>query len=203
MKVDYVGTFTCECQHILQKWASRYRKYDWPPQSIRQTITRMYGNLVAKGMHGSDTEHLEWRYCFIEIESLLVECLTDTQIKLYMMLKIINQDIIKTHGFSISSFILKNIVFWLAETFEQHTFRDETLITWILRALMLLKRAVERYVLPYYMIPERNLLAEKVKNPERLPLIQTLSDILKSGPGVLDSCETIKQYKTDISVNRP
>jgi len=145
--------------------------------------------------------HLEWRYCFNEIESLLVECLNDTQIKLYMMLKIINQDIIKKHGFSISSFILKNIVFWLAETFEQHTFRDETLITWILRSLMLLKRAVERYVLPYYMIPERNLLAEKVKKPERLPLIQTLSDILKSGPGVLDSCETIKQYKTDISVN--
>ena len=107
--VDYVGTFTCECQHILQKWVSRYRKYDWPPQSIRQTITRMYGNLVAKGMHGSDTEHLEWRYCFNEIESLLVECLTDTQIKLYMMLKIINQDIIK-----------KTRVFNIIFHFEEH-----------------------------------------------------------------------------------
>ena len=192
--VDNVPTLTCDCQHILLKWASRPRKYDWPPLSLRQTISHMNGNLVAKGMKGSETEHLEWRYCFNEIESLILESLNDTQTKLYMMLKIINRDVIQKHVFSVSSFILKNIVFWLAETFEQHMFRPETLFTWIVRSLLLLKRAVQLNYLPYYMIPERNLLPEKVKEFERLPLIQTLSDILKSGPGVFYTCDSIKRY---------
>ena len=192
--VDNVPTLTCDCQHILLKWTSRPRKYDWPPLSLRQTISHMNGNLVAKGMKGSETEHLEWRYCFNEIESLILESLNDTQTKLYMMLKIINRDVIQKHVFSVSSFILKNIVFWLAETFEQHMFRPETLFTWIVRSLLLLKRAVELNYLPYYMIPERNLLPEKVKEFERLPLIQTLSDILKSGPGVFYTCDSIKRY---------
>ena len=49
--------------------------------------------------------------------------------------------------------------------------------------------------LPYYIIPERNLLPEKVKETERLSLKQTLSDILKSGPAMLYECETIKQLR--------
>ena len=53
----------------------------------------MNGNLVSTGMLDSETNQLEWRYCFNEGESLIVESLNDTQIKLYTMLKLINRDI--------------------------------------------------------------------------------------------------------------
>ena len=46
--LDFVPTLTCECQHILHEWASRSRKYDWPPQSVRQQITHMNGNLYER-----------------------------------------------------------------------------------------------------------------------------------------------------------
>jgi len=58
--------------------------------------------------------------------------------------------------------------------------------------LLFLKRAVKLNRLPYHMIPERNLLLEKVQETERLLLEQTLSDILKSGPAMLYKCETKK-----------
>ena len=57
--MDHVYTFSCECQHILQTWASRPRKYDWPPRKHCQEITQMQGNLVASGTDGSVTNHLE------------------------------------------------------------------------------------------------------------------------------------------------
>ena len=53
----------------------------------------MKGNLVSTGMFDSETNQLEWRYCFNEGESLIVESLNETQIKLYTMLKLINRDI--------------------------------------------------------------------------------------------------------------
>ena len=102
--------------------------------------THMNGNLVPTGMDDSETEHLEWRYCFNEIESLIVGSLNDTQVKLYKLLNIINNDILKHHCYSVSSFILKNIVLWLAETYNQQLFRPETLFTWMMRSLRLLSK---------------------------------------------------------------
>mgnify|MGYP000750698838 CR=1 FL=1 len=155
---DFVYTISCECQQILQTWASRRRKYDWPPLSLRQVIPNMNGNLVATGMQNSETEDLEWRYCFNEIEGLIFENLNDTQMKLYNMLKIINNDILKKQNMSLSSYLMKNIVLWLAEYYKQSEFRPETLLSWVLTSLRLLKLAVKRNNLPYYMIPKRNML---------------------------------------------
>ena len=88
MNVDQIITLTCECEHILQRWTSRPRRYDWPPDLLRQRIT---------------------------YEHLLVGSLNDTQIKLYTLLKITNKDILKPRGFSLSFFILKNNVLGLAK----------------------------------------------------------------------------------------
>ena len=75
--------------NILQTWASRRWKYDWSPLSLRQVIPNMNGNLAATGMHNSETEDLEWRYCFNEIELLIFGILNDTQVKIYNMLKLL------------------------------------------------------------------------------------------------------------------
>lgn len=60
-------------------------------------------------------------------------------------------------GFSVTSFMMKNIVFWLAEKNPQSQFRPKPLMFWIRKALEELKAAAIQGHLPYYMIPERNL----------------------------------------------
>ena len=60
----------------------------------------MNGNLAATGMHNSETEDMEWRYCFNEIELLIFGILNDTQVKLYNMLKLLQthtEEAILTH----------------------------------------------------------------------------------------------------------
>ena len=66
-----------------------------------------------------------------------------------------------------------NVVLWLAEQYKQSDFRHETLFSWVLRSLRLLKRSVKRNNLPYYMIPKRNLLKEKLNDSSS----QRLNDI--------------------------
>lgn len=192
LETDIVFTLESECQGFLQEWSTRQRNHEWPPVDLRQRIVRMTGNLVAKGMEGSETNHLEWRLCFNEIELLLLESFNDTQIKLYKMLKLINSDILKPVGFNITSYIVKNIVFWLAEVYPLPTFRQENLIKWIFKALLMLKQATKLNYIPYYMIPERNLLKEKVSELERKPLHDYLTVLIKMGPEVLLHCEKIR-----------
>lgn len=191
LSVDHVYSLPTDCHDILQKWLTRPRKYDWPPVNIRQAIHNMKGNLVATGMKNSETKHLEWRFCFNELELLLVDSLNDTQIKLYKMLKIVNTDILKPCSYNVSSYIIKNIVFWLAETYPESMFQPKDLFSWVLKGLLLLKRAMRLNYIPYYMIPGRNLLKEKIRSMERKPLYDKLSFLVRSGPEILYQCKAI------------
>lgn len=188
---DYVFTLNCDGSSIIERFLRRSRNTDWPPMSLRKIIPRMNCNLVAAGKNGSETEQLEWRFCFNKIELLLVETLNDSQIKLYKMLKIINTDILKENGFSVTSFMMKNIVFWLAEQYPQSMFCPETLLSWISKALRVLKHSVKLNYLPYYMIPGRNLLAEKVSEAERQSLFGFLSVLMQMCPSIYLQCEKV------------
>lgn len=190
---DMVITLPSYCCRILQNWFSRPREHDWPPECLRKAIQQMKGNLVAAGKKGSAIENLEWRFCFNKIELLLVESFNPTQVKLYKMLKMINADILKVNGHHITSYMIKNIIFWLAEKHPQSMFRPENLFRWIVKSLRLLKRSVKWNYLPYYMIPERNLLTEKICPIELESLHKDLTRLSKSGPELLFQCKKVRE----------
>lgn len=193
INADFVLTFGFDSQNALHDWQRRHRQYGWPPLSTRKAISEMRGNLVAKGLKGSETESLEWRLCFGEIELLIVQAFNDTQMKLYKLLKIINTDILKMNGHSVSSYMMKNVAFWLAENNSPSMFSPNTLFSWIVEALRKLKLFVEVNYLPYYMIPGRNLLVEKIGESERVPLQRCLTDLIQAGPNILYRCKTFAQ----------
>lgn len=197
---DLVTTILCDCPSILQQWATRPRKQDWPPVDVRTRISQMSGNVVASGY--DDESHLIWRLCFNGIELTITQCWNDTQTKLYKLLKFINSDILKTKQFGVSSFMLKNIVLWLAETYPQSEFQPGTLFSWLIKTLRLLKRAVSSNYLPYYMIPGRNIIREKIPDASRKYLQKELRRIIKRGPHLLLECEKIKStmYMTPIKL---
>lgn len=105
----------------------------------------------------------------------------------------IKTDILKPQHKEITSFMLKNIVLWLAEEFPQTHFRRNNLFEWVAKALRLLKRAVKLYYLPYYMLPERNLLEERIpKYYQRKNLLSQIRNVIKCGPYLLKECSKIK-----------
>lgn len=183
---DWVPTIRCMCPNILHAWMIRPRENDWPPMKVRDKISKMEGNVVPKASENSEPQNLEWRFCFNEIEIKLIEALNDTQTKLLKLLKLIKSDYLSDRGYQVTSYMMKNVVFWLAEKYPQSMFRADTTFPWLIKALRFLKRALKHNQLSYYMIPDRNLLQEKnLSAKERSSLVGEINMLLKSGQKLL------------------
>ncbi|KAH3874645.1 hypothetical protein DPMN_037896 [Dreissena polymorpha] len=110
---DLVKAFCCICPEILNKWASRPRY--WPPQNIVQKVVSLGAFVTPVGFKGSEFKHMEWRICFNTGETELINNLNETQVKLYVLLKMVGIDVLKPRKKEVTSFTLKNIVLWMAE----------------------------------------------------------------------------------------
>ncbi|KAH3868900.1 hypothetical protein DPMN_032055 [Dreissena polymorpha] len=138
------------------------------------------------GFKESEYEHVEWRICFNTGESELVTNLNDTQVKLYVLLKMIKQDLLKPRNKVITSYTLKNIVLWLAENNPQTLFHEMSLFFWLREALSELRRAISSKQLPYFMIPERNLMAScKLTDAQQRRWISKITDLIDEGPIII------------------
>lgn len=188
LRQDNVFAMELYCPSLLQTWSLRIRKYDWPPPEVIETIKNMPAYAVPVGCPGSIYQNHEWRICFNIGEMKLVESLTDLQIKLYVLLKMILKEVIRPKQKELSSFMMKNIVFWMSELNHKVLFTDESLVQWLFHALHLLEKSMELNFLPYYMIPERNLFTGKFKDKKRIQLLVKISFIRRSGPRILSRC---------------
>lgn len=193
LEFDQISSLLCYCPSIITRWANRPRKYDWPSSDLRWQIQGMAANLVPIGVKGSNTEDHEWRICFNEIELLLMNSLNDTQIKLYKILRFIGKEAEKSVQNQISSYMMKNIVFWLSETYPRSMFKNDNLLLLVFKSLRMLKRSLRLFYLPYYMIEERNLLPETIEISSRRKVLRHVLELSQCGPEILFRCDSLKQ----------
>ncbi|KAH3733810.1 hypothetical protein DPMN_040245 [Dreissena polymorpha] len=104
-RMDKVLALRCLCPSILNRWASR--PCHWPSPVIVQKVVTLGAYLTPVGFKGSESKHMEWRICFNTGETELVNNLHDTQVKVYVILKMIVKDILKPNNKEITSYILK------------------------------------------------------------------------------------------------
>lgn len=100
------------------------------------------------------------------------------------------KEILKPSNKEIKSYVMKNVVFWLCEMFPQSRFTSDLLMYWIQKALLMLKRSIELNFLPYYMIPNRNLL-KQIKPDRKQVLIEKISEIVRD-PNLVLQCRKIR-----------
>ena len=110
-----------------------------------------------------------------------MEELNDAQRKLYIILKRLSKHIIKDVCDKITSYILKNIVLWIAELNPSEYFTNEVLTERLLQTLVVLKQCVHMEYLPSYMIPERNLLLGKMSSEQKVNVIECLNNCIEQG----------------------
>ncbi|KAH3864947.1 hypothetical protein DPMN_027980 [Dreissena polymorpha] len=163
-KNDRVYAIRCHCPKIMQTWANRTRH--WPPSYIVEKVVAMGAFVTPIGYKGSEHSHVEWRICFNTAETELVNNLNDTQIKLYVLLKMIVKNILKPQKKEITSYTMKNIVLWLTENNQFSLFHSGSLFHWLHEGLDILRTAISTRQLHYYMIPERNLMETSELNNE-------------------------------------
>lgn len=80
---------------------------------------------------------------------------------------------------------MKNVTYWISESLDSNLFRDDMLYYLIITGLKFLRFCINSYNLPYYMIPERNLLYERLDRTTRRKLSALLSTLVQEGPAFL------------------
>ncbi|KAH3875759.1 hypothetical protein DPMN_039035 [Dreissena polymorpha] len=185
MHTDIVFAVRCQCPCILSRWAERSRH--WPPPDIVQKVVTMGAFVTPVGFKGSEYKHVEWRICFNTADIELVSSLNDIQIYIYVILKMVIKDVLKPIKKEITSYAVKNIVFWLAENNPIAQFDENcSLFYWLRKGLEQLRTAILKIHLPYYMIPERNLMeACGLDAEQKRTWAKTITDMMDEGPKIL------------------
>ncbi|KAH3739673.1 hypothetical protein DPMN_046328 [Dreissena polymorpha] len=114
LNTDTVFAISIQCRNILQRWAKRARR--WPSPEIVKTVVSIGSLVTHVGFKGSENKNVEWRVCFNTGEAYLMNCLNNTQINSYVLLKLIVKNVLNPISKELTSYIVKNILLWLAET---------------------------------------------------------------------------------------
>ncbi|KAH3875292.1 hypothetical protein DPMN_038555 [Dreissena polymorpha] len=182
--IDNVFSLRCHCPVILSRWAERTRH--WPPPDIVRKVVTMGSFVTPVGFKGSEYHHLEWRICFNTGENELMSSLKNTQVYIYVLLKMVVKDVLKPVKKEITSYTVKNIVLWLAENNPQAQFNESSLCYWLREGLEKLRTAILKIELPYYMIPERNLMAAcGLDEGHKCTWVNTITDMMNEGSNTL------------------
>ena len=180
---DYVTTIKCRSETIITSWVTRKRLHQWPSPEIIEQVSSMPGNLAPVGPGKTDinpeNEYL-FRVCFSAGELKLVESLNETQILLYIFLKKLFKQETGRDSKCMTSYIIKNIVLWLAESVRPLYFQLKFFFPVIYATLRTIKWMVEsKHIIPNYMIPGRNMLNEKLDEHHQCILIAKLTSWLE------------------------
>ncbi|XP_045187960.1 uncharacterized protein LOC123545715 [Mercenaria mercenaria] len=179
---DLVYAFSCECPSYLRSWSNRQRFNQWPFDGVIREVSESESNVVPVGNIFSSMQFLEWRICFTKGEIILVQSLNDCLTKCLILLKQITRIALKPLCKDMTSYIVKNVIFWIAELNDYEYFKENNLSLVLKLALLFLKQCVCRNNLPSYMIPERNLLSDRLTVDQRANICMRIDYLLKEGP---------------------
>ncbi|XP_045173860.2 uncharacterized protein LOC123535314 [Mercenaria mercenaria] len=193
VSLDCVLTFKCEYPSVVEDWCKRERKYSWPNKDLVERVKNLDVLVVPAGCKGSPDEDLQWRISLTLAEQALVHSFNDIQIKLYAALKMLAKHELKPICENITSYILKNLLFWTFENTDINNVTKDTFDETLIGILEHLKMCITWKYLQSYMIPSKNLLQSKIFEIEKRKLIQRLIDIIYENRSLLITCPVVKQ----------
>jgi len=202
---DLVYAFKLDIQQtLLSEWKQRTRIFEWPSEILVHDVALSEAYLVPVGSKTSNNRDLEWRICFMDGERKLIDSLNEFQYKIYIILKMVNTVELKCVCKEMTSYVMKNILFWYLESNPLEVFTAERLLENTLNCLNILRVAVDQCFLAKYMIRKRNLLAGRMEKEERKNLLSKLDTLIADGGGFIIRCPRILfcLYKPEDAVER-
>ncbi|XP_060564609.1 uncharacterized protein LOC132723834 [Ruditapes philippinarum] len=170
---------------ILNDWSTRARYNDWPSEELIHEVSTTEGYIIPVGEKKSATEHLEWRISHVTAEKKLLMAFNSTQDKLYIILKLFSKLVFSSVSKSFSSYMVKNVVLWMAEIYPSHYFTPDLFIAQLLQSFNFIKQCLINNHLPSYMLPKKNLIAGRLFGHEKRDLIILLSSLIDEGAFVI------------------
>ena len=110
-------------------------------------------------------DETEWRMSFSLAENILGQSLSPMQRHVMVLLKIIKEKYLSDNGV-ISTYHLKNILFWECENKEIDFWKEDNSGACVLLVMDRLEESLTKRHLPHYIMPESNLL--QYEDPDKL-----------------------------------
>ncbi|XP_052226698.1 uncharacterized protein LOC127841681 isoform X4 [Dreissena polymorpha] len=211
--VDMVYAFHCaklpeDCQYIFR----RPKPGHWPSPALLNQL-KDSGVFLVSTAHVENTAHwdprqhigilkvrtfdksheLYWRLSTNSMERLLMFDLSMTQMKVYVLMKIINKEFCKPLvGDRLSTFHLKTTLMYSVEMSPQHIWKDENLIQCLKLCLTTLRRWLNVRYCPHYTTANGNLF-----EVFRLQLVEEdTSQLINDHARYIQKLETINKTST-------
>ncbi|KAH3729373.1 uncharacterized protein LOC127853777 [Dreissena polymorpha] len=152
----------------LQTWLDRPRQGNWPPQKLFEEAKQCVWFLVPVGESSSQKRHTEWRLSPNLIERKLMFSLNLTQLKCYVLLKLLKRAITKKmkEG-ELTSFHCKTVLFYTLERTQDPQSQEGYLAMLLKLCLQTLQKFLSDGVCPHYIIDRVNLFDGKLNSAQR------------------------------------
>ena len=180
-QADHVYCLNCKSwPECAEEWLSRKRQYGWP--SVEQINTcKSLGFLVVPAAHPkSDEQEKMWRISFSRQERLFVSTFNSVQMKCYILMKLINKEVIKSNidGETLTSYHCKTCMFYCIENTPCEFWISENLVSCLIMCLRQILVWVAEDNCPNYFIPGENMFDRITSKELKKKLEVTLYVIL-------------------------
>ncbi|XP_052083848.1 uncharacterized protein LOC127721204 [Mytilus californianus] len=179
-KCDMVWCYRCkQWPTEAQEWLTRRRYNGWPTKSTFDELKPLGYFVVRKGHPCSSEIDLEWRISLTLQERTLVSSLTDVQYKCYVLLKMLNRDIINLE--CITSYHWKTCLFYVIENNKSDVWKKNLLLHCVKLCIKQMLEWVKHRFCPNYFISRENLFYGRLTKSLRIKSEQILVELLNDG----------------------
>ncbi|XP_052221605.1 uncharacterized protein LOC127838078 isoform X2 [Dreissena polymorpha] len=162
----------------IQKWIGRSRPGHWPTPELLEMVRDLPCFLVPSGHPLSKTRSIEWRFSPNLIERHLMFSFNITQIKCFVVLKMIKKTILyDVVPDGITTFHCKTTMMYAIERTPKNLWTDDNLIYLIRVCLQTLKRWLRVRFCPHYIVKGSNLFDGKLTVNQCLRLCDCLNTL--------------------------
>ncbi|XP_053405482.1 uncharacterized protein LOC123522902 [Mercenaria mercenaria] len=181
---DLVGAFLCKSWPLqARQWLNQQGVGQWPSDDMRRYCSRTGCFVVGVGKKNSENEEFEWRISTSLAERCLMFNLNITQIRCYVLMKMILKTYIKPHyEDAISSFMCKTVLFKVIAQFNTHSnfWTENNLLVCLSMCLFVLYNCILNQNCPHFIIPGNNLMIGHINHESKPHLLEILLYILHS-----------------------
>ncbi|XP_060599330.1 uncharacterized protein LOC132752935 [Ruditapes philippinarum] len=169
-----------------RQWINQQLEGQWPTSDMKQYCKRTECFVVGVGGKGSVNEDIEWRISTSLAERFLMFSLNITQIRCFILMKMILKTFITTQcPDSISSFMCKTVLLHSIKSTVNNAWNENTLLICLNYCLTILYNCIVNDYCPHFIIPENNLMARRFTVVTKQIILERLSYIISSNGSAL------------------
>ncbi|XP_060562593.1 uncharacterized protein LOC132722168 [Ruditapes philippinarum] len=179
---DTVLAFPCRSwPQSASSWLDRQGIDRWPTQEMRRYLGSTVCFVVPTGSKVSAYHELEWRISTSLAERCLILNLNVTQIRCYVLLKMILKFFLNPQEeINMSSFMCKTILLHCIENTESSIWKENNLYACLTYCLVELNSCVHNGRCSHFIIQENNLMAGQFTTETKHELSKNINEFIRN-----------------------